>query len=1279
MAKVILGILPTGNSKAGKRVEKRAKKQLPAGSVRNAPAPRRQVSHRVGARGGLPGPKPANQRSIDRRQARKFAHNFLNDVGKKPRRPEPRLTLMPGPTKGFTRDQRIHILKTQPPHLGFKPNEVGTPAFREALDDAKKSNHPRTRRTARQIDQALKEFIKYDAPKQASARQPVVQARSPKGKGLLDKIGDVAGDAWEIVEDVSEGAWETFRDVSDVPAKGKQKGKARRRTKGASIPGLTATGLAPRILPRTARGAAEITRTYAEHPAETLNSDLKFVGKVIAGAVTAPYMLAKGALKPDDLWEGVKKDFSDRYGPAYQEHADWKKFRRVVRENGGLSYLLDFSAGPGTVGGKAAGAVGKVAGLKVVTKARPGLRIAPGVVRRQVDETTKMAPNLFRAAGQKAIDRRRGRRYARMQRDFDEGRRDTLPFVRPGPNEVVPGRRGLRWQQTRFATNAAARRALQLRSTQGDRLKPLHKAVKTLNAREREAVKYFVQQTVRSESLKGDLDNLLTFKSQGRAEHGLPEPTRTEFDERRVLAAMVKNPDAFFTPRARAVADEFIRFERGQAKRDPALDNPVQVELRRRLPQFQTLGIQRREGETNRDYLIRGVQETKAAGFGERPGYFPSERFDEPYFAEYAPGGTRTTHAPRRYTGKLFATGREQTEPQLFVDAMARSIKREVQWPSITQTLERVADTSLTGPRGLPVFRLREIMQREGIDPSEVAILLPGRVQMSLKASEGRLLPDADSDLDEFVDPKLRMALEEGIVDPAKLRDLETDPRFRGAKAYLIPKRIFEETSPTALNLKSLEGFFRVAGISRSKISRAMFFLNLPWVIANRVTNEMFAAIGGVTPAQRVAAQMWWRQLSPEAKREIAPFVQVHQRTFDLMQPQLGSMTPARMREAFDWYKHTWLGRRRPLKSSVDHWLDFEQKVTTHSLMKATLFREMVKDKRFVDLDGSMSRANSRLDSLADVVKLPANQQAKALRDNLPHLEEYARDLHKTLGNWTAFSRTERTILGNGLMFYPWLRFSLRWLFWTMPKDHPALLATMAVLTRMHEDELQEVFGEDVPVDMLSKVEVGGKFYDLRKLNPAGNVISEMVAEGDPSGFIRATHPLVGPAFEALSGHKAGEGLRAVNVDGKSSPPTGPENFGLDDRALIWLASALQMPYLTREAGAATKAGKQSDESLPFLHDPIRYKDEKAIARNEQRKQFDRGRQNPLGFGLRQLGVAPQSAEEIQQQIDARNRKKAPSRLRRTSSSSGKSLNTEFFGSGSQGGESLNTKFFGAK
>lgn len=201
-------------------------------------------------------------------------------------------------------------------------------------------------------------------------------------------------------------------------------------------------------------------------------------------------------------------------------------------------------------------------------------------------------------------------------------------------------------------------------------------------------------------------------------------------------------------------------------------------------------------------------------------------------------------------------------------------------------------------------------------------------------------------------------------------------------------------------------------------------------------------------------------------------------------------------------------------------------------------------------------------------------QQAEWVAEHPKWSHHYQGYLDDVMGNWSALTKNER-VAAQAMIFYPFVRMSLRWTFYAFPKRHPIKAAMLYYLGQQNANELHKLLHGDpsyftqwamVPVDL------GGekKLIDLSRIAPGSNALVEALGgsgEG-PKGIAAAK--LAQPALAAL-----GTAIYGV------SPLSGKQEAGSGWNAL---AQLLSLSPIARTAGEATfPSGRKKTDGVGQL------------------------------------------------------------------------------------------------
>lgn len=141
--------------------------------------------------------------------------------------------------------------------------------------------------------------------------------------------------------------------------------------------------------------------------------------------------------------------------------------------------------------------------------------------------------------------------------------------------------------------------------------------------------------------------------------------------------------------------------------------------------------------------------------------------------------------------------------------------------------------------------------------------------------------------------------------------------------------------------------------------------------------------------------------------------------------------------------------------------------------------------------------------------------------------EQVMKNIDDALGNWTTVgSKGERAAAGL-MFFYPFIRFSMKWVFQTYPRDHPVRYALLNTLGTFNAEMIEDIIGDDPTfLSDWAMVPVFGEEGRITNLIPVnrlmgtGNSVLEQVGKAqNPLAFLNVVNPLaVGIPIRNLMG-----------------------------------------------------------------------------------------------------------------------------------------------------------------
>lgn len=980
------------------------------------------------------------------------------------------------------------------------------------------------------------------------------------------------------------------------------------------------------------RTGKNIVETTADNPDDVLLNTLKSVPETLASTLVFPVNAVKEAVNKgpaqagEDIVKGVVKDYKTRYGQSTP--AQKKRFK----EQGILPELLDASmvAGAGGAGvgrlltaGARRGVLGSKA-LNVVSGPRPKLRLSAGVAKEQ-----DLSKNFFKAAGQRKLDKARSKKTIKAVRENAAGQKKIDPIRKDVPgDQVVPLRSKTVKKFQRRDTAAIRGRAHQSRQTEvADSQRDFEKGTAALSGLEQKALKPMIQFGIRdAETARKVLPKRVASIKSEQVARGIDTGkfSREKNNDLAVLEELLQSPEKAFTVRAGKVADRGRRMAKKAGSGDPGFTSKEGL-ARTYVQQADILGMPdpglavtpnvaksiRRAAQKGKvknvetslkeasvktpDFdvadavsLIR--KKAKEEGLAD-PGYFKSSRFEENNFGNYTTGGSQAIQGAKKYTGAAHKVGMEDTRPQVLSDAVALNIKRKHNWKAVADTVDR---HTFEWGRNKSLGELRELIEQQGLDDAKVRVWMPKKFRdanetHSHSTAKGR---DIDDSGEEFTESDLARAVDDAAVDWKTLREKADSPEYKNAKFSLVPTEVFDElkatTRPSGAGGRSVD-------IAKQKAARVMLGTSPAWALAQPVANAVTAGLTGVGPVTFVKAQRFWKKFSKAEQDAISPYLGVSAFRQETQLTKLGAAADSHMVNAYRAFKQTALYKYRGTRvgqrvgNPLDALFRFDN-TQNNAFRKAVLYKAAKRD--------AYARMGKNARGIIDVQrKLLDGDIRKALKDEA-NIERHAKYVNDFLGDFVTYTARERRFLQRYVMFYGFLRFSLKFTFHTMPAQHPILSSIIAQLGHLQAGETKEILGkqgEILPAWAAGKLFLSkDESINVGRINPALNAL---VSASEPSQLVGLQSPFAQMIADQVYGKNSFKGKDfTFGGQNRYQIVQNDEKPNLDERGRIALAQILGIAAPYRIADKIANPGVQGDDSLLFSPRPTQYKKSDIVA-----------------------------------------------------------------------------------
>lgn len=624
----------------------------------------------------------------------------------------------------------------------------------------------------------------------------------------------------------------------------------------------------------------------------------------------------------------------------------------------------------------------------------------------------------------------------------------------------------------------------------------------------------------------------------------------------------------------------------------------------------------------------------KEAGL-HAPGYFPSQLVPRLRGTAKARGlGISTS---RQYSADVFRIGAEDNGLAGLALALRANVRRRFSWERVATVLEAAI---MPYGRGGTAGEVARAISNAGIDPDTVTLVH----QAKLKANR--------------VDEAL-------IPDEALAKSLDSTKRYENDRGWAaVPKDVIDELMVEAVGKTNAFRWMK------TKASRAILLTaNLPWLQFQVISNLVLTGLGRTGPMDIVKAQIWWHKLSAVERERLAPFLGQGHFEQDVGRPRFFNREGGRFISGYRAWRAGPTGQRLA-KANVLDWMfraDHEQNLI---FRRAVLYSQIKRDA-YRRMGASAGRVQTLQERVTNILKLGPAEQMRALERDTEALTKHAEHVNEFLGDYLNFTKQERRYLASNIMFYSFLRYSLRLVFYTMPVKHPTTTAILGKIGLMDPHETQAALGPGALPYQLGKFYSDGMKFavDLSRANPA---LSTFTQSGSLPQIAAGVLPpyatlLLAQVFQvdAFKGK-----MIKLNRSAETRTPLSPFNF--DERARVALRQLLTLYYPYRTAEKILSYGEPlGSDSLIFSPRPTKYKRGDVVQSIAASMERERARPLARRIGEEVLPFLPRPSDdkEIAASAAQKGSRKSKKRIFKPGPSSGGSSGFNL-GGGSTGGTS---------
>jgi hypothetical protein len=381
---------------------------------------------------------------------------------------------------------------------------------------------------------------------------------------------------------------------------------------------------------------------------------------------------------------------------------------------------------------------------------------------------------------------------------------------------------------------------------------------------------------------------------------------------------------------------------------------------------------------------------------------------------------------------------------------------------------------------------------------------------------------------DPFITDSQRNAELQQMVVDAKANQI------KGNEPWVLVHREVPKEVEGQLNAQHSD-FVNVINSGNRIAGRALLATNPAWLVAQSVAEAVPAIVTHPSLASPIHLPELLRRIYKERKEnpEQAMAVQaaagaspVNGRLLNTPIDEEGVMTPEVWDKGAEGMTHG-----KTLKSLLS--IAKLRALPELDVKRQNLYRELVyraqADKKFRKW---YSGTIGLFDGAREISRKFKGKSSQELQDWLQSDDPQAKAWNKKLtehvdavqGNWGAFTRFEKSA-SPFVIFYPFLRYSLRWALWAYPKEHRVRATILNLMGQVNANQLEKLVGHPLenPSDYAYPVfdEGNGEKQVLpggSRISPAQSSITQAITTKNPATLAQSLNPVLGAGATAAFG-----------------------------------------------------------------------------------------------------------------------------------------------------------------
>lgn len=530
--------------------------------------------------------------------------------------------------------------------------------------------------------------------------------------------------------------------------------------------------------------------------------------------------------------------------------------------------------------------------------------------------------------------------------------------------------------------------------------------------------------------------------------------------------------------------------------------------------------------------------------------------------AAHAMGGSRAAPGVKQSEMRLLDSGTADTSSQAYVQSVARTIKRGHNWRAMAQQVDTHAFPNPTpseleaafghkhvNPARLTADEWKTVLTHRGVDHSEYALWSPGKFQREVSQAAAQDAQHGSAKAGAHDAIEMQAAFDSASA-PA---EQAVDKFGRDQGVRLIPREVYNELHAT---IKAASATGRLVDKLQGLQSSVLLGTNPSWLQIQVGANAFLAGFGTRgNVADFLKAPAFFRHL----KKTDPVLVQVTNELFGTgvgeahsRNAKLGAATNNRIVDGYRAVRAAVGFKAAAAKNAVPLLRDLPTLNPIHLMFsidnaqnryfKRVVLYNQVKRQAFRDMSAEGGVAFRLQAQIAHLLTLGPRARIEAIMRDPQLLERHAQAVDNVLGNYVRYTARERSTFKRYVLFYGFMRYSLRTLLYTLPVKHPIVASVVAKLAQLHNQEVRDLIGKNAPpwvyasIYMDTKVGKGGhmRFTDpavqagkkpprtigLARLNPVTNPLVDLATEGP-----KALGSFISPALQIALNQMYGRNL----------------------------------------------------------------------------------------------------------------------------------------------------------